>query len=101
MIQLRRTDEFEDWFKSLRDMRAQDRIMARITAISQGNFGDCKSVGSGVFEMRIHYGAGYRLYYTRRGEITYLLLLGGDKSSQQRDIEKAIKLANELRKEIL
>jgi len=82
MIQLRRTDEFEAWFKSLRDVRAQDRIVARITAVSQGNFGDCKPVGGGVFEMRIHYGAGYRLYYTRRGEITYLLLLGGAKAAR-------------------
>jgi len=76
-------------------------IYGRIIAAGQGNFGDCKSVGSGVFEMRIHYDPGYRLYYTRRGEITYLLLLGGDKSSQKRDIAQAIKLAESLKKEEL
>jgi len=101
MIQIRKTDEFEDWFKSLRDIRVKQRILARLDIVEGGNFGDCKPVGSGVFEMRIHYGAGYRLYYTRRGEITYLLLCGGDKSSQQRDIAKAIKLAESAGKEVL
>jgi len=101
MIQLKRTDEFEAWLKSLRDMRARDRIVARITAVSQGSFGDCKPVGSGVFEMRVHYGAGYRLYYTRRGEVTYLLLLGGNKKTQQNDIVKAIKLAEITQREKL
>jgi len=101
MIQLRKTNEFEAWFKSLRDVRARQRILSRIAIAEGGNFGACKPVGNGVFEMRIHYGLGYRLYYTRRGEVTYLLLCGGDKSSQRQDIAKAIKLADELRKEKL
>jgi len=85
----------------LRDIRARQRILARIAIAEGGNFGDYKFIDKGVFEMRINYGLGYRLYYTRHGEITYLLLLGGDKSSQKRDIAQAIKLAETLRKEEL
>ena len=67
----------------------------------KGNFGDCQPVGSGVSEMRIHYGPGYRLYYTRRGEVFYLLLLGGDKSTQKRDIARALEMAARLEKDLL
>ncbi|MHC2103395.1 type II toxin-antitoxin system RelE/ParE family toxin [Methylobacterium sp.] len=80
----------------MRDHRAKARIVARIRAAGFGNFGDVKPVGEGVFEMRISYGPGYRLYYVRRGEVTYLLLNGGDKSSQDRDIQKAKALAKHL-----
>jgi len=100
MIQLNSTDEFENWLNSLRDIRAKQRIMSRLTSVAKnGNFGDTKPVGGGVYEMRIHHDAGYRVYYTRRGETVYLLLLGGDKSTQQRDIKKAASMAEQLKKE--
>ncbi|MCJ2092605.1 type II toxin-antitoxin system RelE/ParE family toxin [Methylobacterium sp. J-072] len=90
------SDSFRRWLADLRDHRAKARIAARIRAAGLGNFGDVKPVGDGVFEMRIAYGPGYRLYYVRRGEVTYLLLNGGEKSSQDRDIQKAKVLAKHL-----
>ena len=75
------------------------RIVHRIRSAEHGNFGDCEPVGEGVSEMRIHVGPGYRAYFTRRAEVVYLLLLGGDKSSQKRDIKRAIELARTLDKE--
>lgn len=80
-------------------MKARARILGRINSAENGNFGDCEPVGGGVSEMRIHYGPGYRLYYTRQGEVVYLLLIGGDKSSQKRDIKRAIEIAAKLGKE--
>lgn len=74
------------------------RIVQRIRSAEQGNFGDCESVGEGVSEMRIHVGPGYRAYFTRRAEVIYLLLLGGDKSSQKRDTKRAIEMARALDK---
>lgn len=71
----------------------------RIRSAEHGNFGDCESVGEGVFEMRVHVGPGYRAYFTRRAEVVYLLLLGGDKSSQKRDIKRAVEMARILGKE--
>lgn len=97
MITLIRTDAFADWLKKLEDVSGQARILARLDAAALGNFGDCSSVGEGVSEMRIHTGPGYRVYYTRRGSVLYLLLLGGDKSTQKRDIKRAIKMARELK----
>lgn len=93
MLFIEQTDEFDRWLKSLRDQRAVLRVLSRIDSAIHGNFGDCAPVGEGVSEMRIHYGPGYRLYFTRRGAVVYLLLLGGDKSSQKRDIKRAIELA--------
>jgi putative addiction module killer protein len=87
------SDTFRTWLTGLRDARARARIAARIRAAGLGNFGDVKPVGAGVFEMRIPYGPGFRVYYVRRGEVTYLLLCGGDKSSQTRDIQKAKSMA--------
>lgn len=84
-----RTSEFDAWLKGLRDPIATARIAARIRSAEAGNFGDCAPVGDGVSEMRIHVGPGYRLYYCRRGEVIYLLLCAGDKSSQSKDILKA------------
>lgn len=75
--------------RTLRDPIAKARVIARIRSAEAGNFGDCSPVGDGISEMRIHVGPGYRLYCCRRGEITYLLLCGGNKSSQQRDIRAA------------
>ncbi len=97
MNQFFKTDEFNYWLKSLKDLIAKARIAQRLDNAAAGNFGDTKSVGESVYEMRIHTGAGYRVYYTRHNDITYWLLLGGDKSSQQRDIEKAIWLAKNLK----
>lgn len=91
-----RTPEFDAWLKALRDPIAKARVIARIRSAEAGNLGDCAPVGSGISEMRIHVGPGYRLYFCRRGEITYLLLCAGDKSSQQRDISTAKALLERL-----
>lgn len=94
-----RTADFDAWLGALKDKVGRARIVHRIRSAELGNFSDCKSVGEGVMEMRIHTGPGYRVYYTRQGEVLYLLLLGGDKSSQQRDIRRAIELAKSLEQE--
>jgi putative addiction module killer protein len=82
---------FEDWISDLKDKSAKAKIFTRIDRIRFGNFGDCKSVGGGVFELRIHIGPGYRIYFGVVGAEVVLLLLGGDKSSQSRDIQTAQK----------
>ena len=93
MIEILQTDEFARWLKRLKDINARARINVRIRRISlTGNLGDAKPVGNGVFELRIDYGPGYRLYYSKRGNEIVLLLIGGDKSSQQRDIDRAKRL---------
>lgn len=84
-----RTDEFDRWMRVLKDDVAKARIIARIRSAEGGNFGDTKPVGDGISEMRIHVGPGYRLYYCRRGSAIYLLLCGGDKSTQSKDIRAA------------
>jgi len=90
MIEVRRTDEFAKWLKRLKDQNAKSRINLRIRRIAlTGNLGDYKPVGDGVCELRIDYGPGYRLYFAQRRKEIVLLLIGGDKSSQQRDIKKA------------
>lgn len=94
-----RTEEFDAWLSALKDKVGRARIAHRIRSAEHGNFGDCESVGEGVSEMRVHIGPGYRVYYARRGEVVYLLLLGGDKSSQKRDIKCAIEMARALDKE--
>lgn len=99
MSRFLRTPEFDAWLKALRDPVATGRVIARIRSAEAGNFGDCRPVGEGVTEMRIHVGPGYRLYYCRRGEIVYLLLCGGDKSSQQRDIGQAKAILGRLENE--
>ena len=93
MIQIEVTDEFDKWLKGLRDLQAKERVFERIRRLRDGNPGDVKSVGTGVSEMRISYGPGYRLYYTQRGRALVLLLSGGDKSSQKADIARAIAMA--------
>jgi putative addiction module killer protein len=93
MIVLKQTTTFKNWFGGLRDSMAQKRILVRLGRLELGNFGDAKSVGDGVSELRIPYGPGYRLYYTRRGLAVVLLLCGGDKGSQVRDIALAKALA--------
>lgn len=94
-----RSDEFDSWLAELKDKLGRARIVHRIRSAEHGNFGDCEPVGDGVSEMRIHFGPGYRVYFTRRGEVIYLLLLGDDKSSQKRDIKRAIEMARALDKE--
>lgn len=93
---LLRTAEFDEWLRRLRDVRGEARILGRLRAAALGNFGDCEAVGEGVIEMRIHTGPGYRVYFTRQGNVVYVILLGGDKSTQVRDIKRAIQLASEL-----
>lgn len=96
MIEVRQTQEYSDWFDSLRDRQARARINIRIRRISLGNFGDTKTVGEGVSELRIDYGPGYRVYFVKKAGNIVILLGGGDKSTQERDIKKAHKLAREL-----
>jgi putative addiction module killer protein len=91
-----RSEEFDAWLAGLKDRVGRARIIHRIRSAEQGNFGDSDSVGEGISEMRIHVGPGYRAYFTRRGEVVYLLLVGGDKSSQKRDIKRAIEMARAL-----
>jgi putative addiction module killer protein len=93
VVEIRRTDEFDKWLARLRDRRGRSRILARITRLGFGNPGDVRSVGDGVSELRIPLGPGYRLYFTRRGDSIVILLVGGDKSTQERDIVKAKELA--------
>lgn len=91
------THVFDVWFESLRDKQAARRIQARIDRAEDGNLGDHKSVGEGVSEMRIHYGPGFRVYFTQRGLEIVILLAGGDKSSQIKDIQIAQELARQLK----
>ncbi|MPQ83466.1 type II toxin-antitoxin system RelE/ParE family toxin [Pseudomonas sp. MAFF 730085] len=93
MIEFIETIEFVRWLEALRDPFAKVRVLKRLRMAEAGNFGDCEPVGDGVSEMRIHYGPGYRVYFTRRDKVFYLLLVGGDKSTQSRDITRAKQLA--------
>ena len=93
MFEIRQTDAYVTWFDRLRDNMAKTRILLRIRRVSLGNFGDMKPVGEGVSELRVDYGAGYRVYFVRKGETLVVLLGGGDKRSQPHDIQKAIALS--------
>ena len=97
MLALISSSTFDAWFRALADRRAKEKILARLTRVEQGNFGDCKPVGEGVLELRINFGPGYRVYFVRSGPAVYLLLTGGDKASQARDIEQAKEMARELK----
>lgn len=94
-----KSDEFDAWLIGLRDHVGKAQIALRLDRAAKGNFGDCEPVGEGVSEMRIYVGPGYRVYFTRRGSVVYLLLLGGDKASQKRDIKRAIEMAQKLPKD--
>jgi len=96
VIEIRQTDEYARWFEKLRDRQARARILARVRRLSLGNPGDVAPVGEGVSEMRIDHGPGYRVYFKQHGETVVVLLAGGDKRTQQRDIEKAKALARSL-----
>ena len=90
MISIQTTDTFDAWFASLKDKRAVARIQARIDRAEDGNFGDCSPVGEGVSEMRIHYGPGYRVYFVQRGIELVILLAGGNKSIESKDIKTVL-----------
>jgi len=94
-----RTEAFDVWLAKLKDARGKARIIERIRSAERGNFGDCESIGHGVSEMRIHFGPGYRVYFTRVGYVVYVLLCGGIKRSQQHDIAKAQEMVRLLREE--
>ena len=96
MFTVRQTQEFQDWLDGVKDVRAQLRIVARLRLAEAGNLGDWKSVGDGVSEMRIAFGPGYRLYFTKRQNILIVMLAGGDKSTQARDIKRAQKILQQL-----
>ena len=93
---IQKTEEFDNWLLKLRDRRAKAKIIIRLQRVQEGNFDDHKSVGGGVSELRITEGAGYRLYYTIQGDVIVIMLAGGDKSTQQQDIEKAKQLKDNL-----
>jgi putative addiction module killer protein len=95
MLEIFRSETFDGWLRELHDIRARARIEARVLRLSQGNPGDVKPVGSGVSEMRIDYGPGYRVYFTRRGRFVIVLLCGGDKRTQNADIRRAIEIAED------
>ena len=96
MYTVLRSNEFDKWLTRLKDAKGKARIVARIRSAELGNLGDVRPVGEGISEMRIHYGPGYRVHFTQRGRLVILLLVGGDKSSQKRDIKKAKALADML-----
>ena len=95
---LLRSSDFDAWLSGLTDQKAKARILGRIRSATFGNFGDCEPIGEGVSEMRIHVGAGYRVYYTRTGSTVYILLAGGVKASQTKDIARAKTMACELKR---
>jgi putative addiction module killer protein len=95
MVEVVRTETFTKWFNRLRDRKARARIDMRIQRLANGNPGDVEPVGEGVSELRIDYGGGYRVYFVQRGDAVAILLCGGDKSTQQRDIRRAITMARE------
>jgi putative addiction module killer protein len=94
-IRIARSETFDRWMSGLKDKRAAARIQMRLDRLADGNPGDAQPVGSGVSELRVDVGPGYRVYYQQRGDVLIVLLCGGDKSTQQRDIDKAHEIAEE------
>jgi putative addiction module killer protein len=99
MLVILRSAEFDAWLSGLADAKGKARILARLRSASFGNFGDCESVGEGVSEMRVHVGPGYRVYFIRTERTVYLLLTGGDKSTQSKDIARAKLMARAIRED--
>ncbi|MFO1269428.1 MAG: type II toxin-antitoxin system RelE/ParE family toxin [Rubrivivax sp.] len=97
MFEVQQTEDFSRWLHDLADVDAKAAILMRIARLGQGNAGDVAPVGEGVSELRVHVGPGYRAYYMRSGRLIYLMLAGGDKSTQERDIAQALKMARALR----
>ncbi|WP_137191863.1 type II toxin-antitoxin system RelE/ParE family toxin [Stenotrophomonas rhizophila] len=95
-MEIKRTSQFASWIDGLKDVVGRARILARIRRLSDGNPGDHRNLSDGISELRVDVGPGYRVYYTQRGKQLVILLVGGDKGSQQRDIEKAKELARSL-----
>jgi len=96
MVEIRKTETFAKWIDGLQDIRARARILVRIERLAAGNPGDVKPVGEGVSEMRIDYGPGYRVYFKKIGQMVIILLAGGDKNSQAKDIKTAMHLSRNL-----
>jgi putative addiction module killer protein len=96
MVEIHKTETFVRWLDGLRDIQARARVQARIERLAIGNPGDVQPVGEGISELRINYGPGYRVYYKKRGRELVILLAGGDKSTQARDIKTALQLAREI-----
>ena len=96
MIEIRKTDAFAEWLDGLQDIRARARILVRIERLAAGNPGDVRPVGEGVSEMRIDYGPGYRVYFRKIGQRVIIILAGGDKESQSKDIKIALRLSRNL-----
>ncbi|MCP5200391.1 MAG: type II toxin-antitoxin system RelE/ParE family toxin [Gammaproteobacteria bacterium] len=96
MLEIRKTEVFAAWLDGLRDIKARARILVRLDRLAEGNPGDVKPVGEGVSELRIDYGPGYRVYFKKQGRTIVILLSGGDKRNQRRDIERALRLARHL-----
>ena len=96
MISVIASDSFASWLDGLKDRKTRARILDRLDRLAGGNFGDCAPVGKGVAKLRLHFGPGYRIYYLRQGDIIVVLLCGGDKASQAKDIKRAQKMAEEL-----
>lgn len=96
MIEIKRTPEFDRWFNGLKDVTTKMRLITRLKKVSRGNLGDVQSVGEGVSEMREHFGKGWRMYFVQRGSVLVVMLGGGDKSTQARDIVKAIAMSKTL-----
>jgi len=99
MNSINRTATFNQWLADLKDLKARARILTRILQAAQGNFGDVKPISDGVYEMRIHFGPGYRVYYACEGRAIYLILIGGDKSTQKWDTKTAISMWKQIQKE--
>jgi len=97
MLTFSRSSNFDAWLSKLADLTAKARVLARLRSATLGNFGDCDSVGEGVSEMRVHVEPGYRIYFVRTGSTIYVLLTGGDKSTQKPDIARAKTMARELK----
>ncbi len=98
MKSIHTTEVFDGWFEGLRDLPGKRRVQVRIDRAEEGSFGDCEPVGEGVSEMRIHYGPGYRVYFVQRGLEIVILLAGGDKTTQSKDIKAAREMARQLKR---